>query len=129
MGVVYRAHDPELDRIVALKVIAPDLARDEAFRARFVREARVTAQLDHPNVIPVYGSGEDGGRLWLAMRWVEGTDLGRLIFESGPLDPRLAAELVAQAGSAVGPGHSRNLVDPDVEDTKPPAHRAARPHP
>ncbi|MEA2427930.1 MAG: hypothetical protein QOF37_1558, partial [Thermoleophilaceae bacterium] len=54
MGVVYRARDTDLDRTVALKVIAPDLARDEGFRARFVREARVTAQLDHPNVIPVF---------------------------------------------------------------------------
>jgi serine/threonine protein kinase len=68
MGVVYRARDRELDRVIALKVIAPDLARDGGFRARFVREARVTAQLDHPNVIPVYDAGDDEGRLYIAMR-------------------------------------------------------------
>jgi hypothetical protein len=111
MGVVYRARDPELDRIVALKVIAPELAAEEGFRVRFVREARVTAQLDHPNVIPVYDAGDDGGRLYIAMRWVEGTDLGRLIAEHGALAPRLATELVAQAASALD---AANLLLPEA---------------
>jgi hypothetical protein len=115
MGVVYRARDGDLDRIVALKVIAPELAGDDGFRARFVREARVTAQLDHPNVIPVYDAGEDAGRLYIAMRWVEGTDLGRLIHEQGPLVPKHAAELVAQAGSALDAAHARGLVHRDVK--------------
>src|SRR4051794_2533621 len=128
MGVVYRARDPELDRVVALKVIAPELAGDEGFRARFVREARVTAQLDHPNVIPVYDAGEDGGRLYIAMRWVEGTDLGRLIHESGPLDPKLATELVAQAASALDAAHARGLVHRDVKPGNLLLPSAARSH-
>jgi hypothetical protein len=128
MGVVYRARDIELERTVALKVIAPELARDAGFRARFVREARVTAQLDHPNVIPVLDAGEDGGRLYIAMRWVEGTDLGRLIHESGPLPPREAAELVAQAASALDAAHSRGLVHRDVKPANLLLPAAARSH-
>ena len=115
MGVVYRARDAELDRPVAVKVIAPDLASDPGFRARFVREARVTAQLDHPNVIPVYGAGEDDGRLYIAMRWVEGTDLGRLIHERGALDPQEAADLIAQAASGLDAAHAQGLVHRDVK--------------
>jgi hypothetical protein len=128
MGVVYRARDTDLDRIVALKVIAPELADDDAFRARFVREARVTAQLDHPNVIPVYDAGEDGGRLYIAMRWVEGTDLGSLIHESGPLEPGRAAELVAQAASALDAAHARGLVHRDVKPGNLLLPTAARSH-
>jgi hypothetical protein len=128
MGVVYRARDGDLDRIVALKVIAPELASDDGFRARFVREARVTAQLDHPNVIPVYDAGEDGGRLYIAMRWVEGTDLGRLIHEQGPLVPKHAAELVAQAGSALDAAHARGLVHRDVKPANLLLPAAARSH-
>jgi predicted Ser/Thr protein kinase len=128
MGVVYRARDGDLDRIVALKVIAPDLARDDAFRTRFVREARITAQLDHPNVIPVYDAGEDDSRLYIAMRWVEGTDLGRMIFERGPVEPRLAAELVAQAASALDAAHAHGLVHRDVKPANLLLPSAARSH-
>src|SRR3954471_1058953 len=128
MGVVYRARDSDLDRIVALKVIAPELASDEGFRARFVREARVTAQLDHPNVIPVYDAGDDGGRLYIAMRWVEGTDLGRLIQEKGPLLPARAADLVAQAASALDAAHARGLVHRDVKPANLLLPTAARSH-
>ena len=71
MGVVLRATQIGLDRPVALKLIAPELAEDESFRQRFVRESRLAASIDHPNVIPVYEAGEDDGQLFLAMRWVE----------------------------------------------------------
>ncbi len=128
MGVVYRARDPELDRLAAVKVIAPDLASDAGFRARFVREARVTAQLDHPNVIPVYGAGEDDGRLYIAMRWVDGTDLGRLIHERGPLAPERAADLVAQAASALDAAHAQGLVHRDVKPANLLLPAAARDH-
>src|SRR4051812_22563823 len=100
MGVVYRARQIALDRVVALKLIAPELSGDESFRARFSRESRIAASLDHPNVIPVYEAGEDGDRLFIAMRFVEGTDLGRMLAEQGALDPALAVELVAQAATA-----------------------------
>jgi hypothetical protein len=128
MGVVYRARDADLDRTVALKVIAPELAREDGFRARFVREARVTAQIDHPNVIPVYDAGEDGGRLYIAMRWVEGSDLGRLIHERGALEPGLAADLVAQAASALDAAHARGLVHRDVKPANLLLPAAARSH-
>src|SRR3954465_8550201 len=91
MGVVYRARQLALDRTVALKLAAPELARDDAFRARFERESRSGASLDHPNVIPVYEAGSDGDRLFIAMRFVDGTDLGRMLFSGGAPDPRLPA--------------------------------------
>jgi predicted Ser/Thr protein kinase len=115
MGVVYRARQLALDRTVALKLIAPELSRDEAFRARFARESRIAASLDHPNVIPVYEAGEDGELLFIAMRFVDGTDLGRMLHEQGALEPPLAAELVAQAGSALDAAHARGLVHRDVK--------------
>jgi predicted Ser/Thr protein kinase len=115
MGVVYLARQIALDRAVALKLITPELARDEAFRARFARESRIAASLDHPNVIPVYEAGEDGDRLFIAMRFVDGTDLGRMLASEGALAPGLAAELVAQAASALDAAHARGLVHRDVK--------------
>ena len=85
MGVVYRARQQRPDRVVALKVIAPDLAHDAAFRARFERESSIAAQIEHPNVIPVYAIGEADGVLYIAMRFVEGTDLRSLLDEQGPV--------------------------------------------
>src|SRR4051794_18067616 len=115
MGVVYLARQIALDRPVALKLIAPDLARDEEFRARFARESRIAASLDHPNVIPVYEAGEDGERLFIAMRFVDGTDLAKMIAADGAIAPALAAELVAQAASALDAAHARGLVHRDVK--------------
>jgi serine/threonine-protein kinase len=115
MGVVYLARQVALDRPVALKLIAPDLARDEAFRARFARESRIAASLDHPNVIPVYEAGEDGERLFIAMRFVDGTDLAKMLAAEGALAPALAAELVAQAASALDAAHAHALVHRDVK--------------
>ena len=77
MGVVYRAYDLRLKRTVALKLIAPELALDERFHARFARETELAMSLEHPNVVPVYDAGDVDGRFYLAMRLVEGTDLGR----------------------------------------------------
>ena len=87
MGVVYRATDLSLERPVALKLIAPELAEDEPFRARFLREPRLAASLDHPNVIPIYEAGEHDGQLYLAMRFVEGSDLRTLLDREGKLTP------------------------------------------
>jgi predicted Ser/Thr protein kinase len=115
MGVVYRARQVALDRVVALKLITPELSDDEAFRARFARESRIAASLDHPNVIPVYEAGEDGDRLFIAMRFVDGTDLARMLAEEGALEPALAVELVAQAASALDAAHERGLVHRDVK--------------
>src|SRR5215210_7623670 len=87
MGVVYLATQLSLDRPVALKVIAPELAGDVTFRERFKRESRIAASIEHPNVIPVYEAGEGYGLLYLTMRYVEGTDLRAVIREEGALEP------------------------------------------
>src|SRR5215212_5086296 len=75
MGVVYRAHDLRLKRTVALKLMAPELSQDQHFRQRFAREAELAMSLEHPNVVPIHDAGDVDGRLYLAMRHVEGTDL------------------------------------------------------
>lgn len=115
MGVVYRAHDERLDRVVALKVISPAFARDAAFRARFERESLIAAQIEHPNVVPVYTAGEDGGRLYIAMRYVAGTDLASLIEREGRLDPGTATAIVGQVAHALDAAHARGLVHRDVK--------------
>jgi streptogramin lyase/predicted Ser/Thr protein kinase len=115
MGVVYRALQLDLDRPVALKLIATPLASDDDFRERFVREARAAAAIDHPNVIPVYSAGEDDGRLYLAMRFVEGEDLRTLVRREGPLDPHRAASIIAQVGGALDAAHARGLIHRDIK--------------
>ena len=94
MGVVFRATQLALARPVALKVIAPEWAADEGYRDRFERESQLTASIDHPNVIPVYEAGELDGRLYLMMRWVEGTDLRALLSSSGGLSAKRAIGLL-----------------------------------
>ncbi len=115
MGVVYRAADPELGRPVALKLIAPWRASDPRFRELFVRESLIAAGLEHPNVIPIYRAGEDGGRLFIAMRYVEGASLAGLIGERGALPPGRAARIVARVGDALDAAHARGLVHRDVK--------------
>ncbi len=115
MGVVYRAVQISLGRPVALKVIAGTLADNIAFRDRFVRESRLTASLDHPNVIPVFAAGEAAGVLYIAMRFVEGTDLRSLIAAEERLDPLRAAGVMAQVASALEAAHERGLVHRDVK--------------
>src|SRR5689334_16749054 len=97
MAVVYRAYDDHLDRRVALKVLAPDLARDEVFRARFIQESRIAAAAEHPNIIPVFSAGEADGVLYIAMRYVPDGDVRSLIDRVGPLPPARACALIAQA--------------------------------
>src|SRR3954468_4265416 len=90
MGVVYSATQTALDRRVALKLIAPELARDPEFRRRFQSESRMAASIEHPNVIPVYEAGDSDGQLFIAMRYIEGTDLSRELQTAGRIDPRRA---------------------------------------
>jgi hypothetical protein len=115
MGVVYRATQLDLDRPVALKLIAPSLAEDPEFRDRFVRESRAAASIDHPNVIPIYYTGEHDGLLFIAMRYVEGSDLRTLVRAGGRLEPERAARIVAQVGAALDAAHARGLVHRDVK--------------
>ena len=115
MGVVYRAHDVALERSVALKLLAPALAEDPEFRERFLVESRLAASLDHPNVVPVYDAGEVEGQLYLAMRYVEGSDLKRLLADEGKLEPARAIAVCSQIANALDAAHARGLVHRDVK--------------
>jgi Protein kinase domain len=115
MAVVYRARDVRLGRWVALKVLGEDLARDEAFRRRFIRESRAAAAVDHPNIIPIFDAGEANGVLFIAMRYVGGQDVHSLLNRTGPLPPARAAGIVAQVASALDAAHARGLVHRDVK--------------
>jgi hypothetical protein len=115
MGVVYRARQLRPERTVALKVIAPELAQDPTFRARFERESEIAAQIEHPNVIPVYAVDDDAGVLYIAMRFVEGTDLRAILAHGGRLDPRRAATIADQVAQALDAAHARGLVHRDVK--------------
>ena len=115
MGEVYLARDPRLDRPVALKVLRADLAGDERFRERLLRESRLAAGLDHPNVVPIYEAGEAEGRLFIAMRYVDGTDLRALLRRHGALEPERALALGGQVAGALDAAHARGLVHRDVK--------------
>jgi serine/threonine-protein kinase len=114
MGVVHVATHPVHGRI-ALKLIRPEFASDKLFRARFEREARLAAEIDHPNLIPVYEAGEWEARLFLAMRYVDGIDLGSMVALDGRLHPRDAAPLVVQVASVLDAAHAYGLVHRDVK--------------
>jgi serine/threonine protein kinase len=115
MGVVYRATQLDLGRTVALKVVAPDLLRDERARRRFVHECRLAASLDHPHVIPIHYAGEEAGVPYLAMRYVAGDDGRSLVRRAGPLPPERAARIVAQVAGALDAAHAAGLVHRDVK--------------
>ena len=115
MGAVYRAEELSLGRKVALKVIAPELAEDSRFRERFLRESRIAASLDHPHIVPIFKAGDEDGALFLAMRYVEGTDLAKLLRDGGALDPRRAIDLLEQVAEALDAAHEKGLVHRDVK--------------
>jgi streptogramin lyase len=115
MGVVYGAFDLRLKRPVALKFVAPALARDERFRERFARETELVMSLEHPNVVPIYDAGDVDGRLYIAMRLVDGTDLGSLLRVDGALEPQRALAICRQVAAALDAAHERGLVHRDVK--------------
>jgi predicted Ser/Thr protein kinase len=115
MSVVYLAEDPSLSRRVAIKVLAPELAADAAFRSRFIRESQLAAGLDHPNIVPVHEAGEVDGDLFIAMRYVRGTDLRTLIEREGALEPERVAALLHPIASALDAAHRAGLVHRDVK--------------
>ena len=115
MGVVYRAYDPRLKRNVALKLVAPELSGDERFRERFLSETELAASLEHPNVVPIHDAGEVDSQLYLAMRYVEGSDLKTLLREQGKLEPGRALAMCAQLASALDTAHEHGLVHRDVK--------------
>ena len=115
MAVVFRAYDPRLDRQVALKLLAPALSDDAAFRERFIRESRAAAAVDDPHITPVFEAGEANGVLFIAMRYVRGGDVRSLIDRLGVLPLDQVAEIVSQVASALDAAHARGLVHRDVK--------------
>jgi predicted Ser/Thr protein kinase len=115
MGVVYLAEDERLGRRVALKVIAPQIAHDPDFQERFEAEARSAAAIDHPNVVSIYSAGSSAGRLFIAMRFVDGTDLRTALQENGALQSEAAVSIVADLASALDAAHAAGLVHRDVK--------------
>jgi eukaryotic-like serine/threonine-protein kinase len=115
MATVYRAHDRQLDRVVAIKVPRPELARDVAFREQFRREARAAARLAHPNVVAVHDSGEDRGLPWIVMELVEGQTLRALLEARGRLDPQTGAELIGEIADALDHAHRHGIAHLDVK--------------
>ncbi|MBV8988052.1 MAG: protein kinase [Solirubrobacterales bacterium] len=115
MGVVYRATNVALNRIYALKLLAPELADDDQFRERFKREIRIAASLHHSHVVEIHYAGEHEGLLFLVMDFVYGTDLNKLLRKSGALEPDRAVELLTQLASALDAAHRKGLVHRDVK--------------
>jgi predicted ATPase/class 3 adenylate cyclase len=115
MAVVFRARDERLGRLVGLKVLAPWLAADAEFRQRFLRESRAAAAVDDPHIIPVYEAGEAGGVLFIAMRYVPGSDVHTLVQREGPLSAGRAAAIISAVASALDAAHAAGLVHRDVK--------------
>ena len=114
MGAVYVGEDAKGQR-VALKLLSPELAHDERFRQRFLRESRLAAELDHPKVVKTIASGEDGGVLYLVMAYVDGIDLRELLRREGRLEPERVVRLVRQVADALDAAHAAGLVHRDVK--------------
>jgi hypothetical protein len=115
MGVVYRATQIALNRIYALKVLAPELSDDDKFRERFRREMRIAASLHHPNIVAIHYAGEDHGLLFFVMDFIQGSDLREVIERGGAIHPERAVGLLIQLASALDCAHSRGLVHRDVK--------------
>jgi len=115
MGTVYRATHLALDHVVALKVIAADLAADDAFRERFRSESRIAVSLRHPNVVSIHHAGEEDGLLFVTMDLIDGPDLRRMLIAGGTLPPDRAIAIIGQVASALDVAHSRGLVHRDIK--------------
>jgi YVTN family beta-propeller protein len=115
MSVVFQAEHPRLGNVVAIKVLAPELASDDVFRTRFLEESRIAASMNHPNVIPIHDMGASDGLLYIVMRYVSGTDLRQMIKKRGRLQPEVAVFLLSQAARALDAAHAKGLVHRDVK--------------
>ncbi len=105
-GIVYKARDKALKRLVAIKVLHPNLVNDPTFVARFRQEAQIAAQLDHPNLVPVYDFGESEGRYYIVMGYMPSGSLKELIKKEGALSKERALEILRQIGSGLAYAHS-----------------------
>jgi serine/threonine-protein kinase len=115
MGSVYLVTQKHLKRKAALKVLSPELASDDEYRERFLRECELIAQLEHPNIVPIYDAGEADGLLYLAMRYIKGTDLRALISQRGHLSTDFTLRTIEQIASALDAAHAAGVVHRDVK--------------
>src|SRR4051794_39477603 len=116
MGVVWLAEETNgQSRRAALKVLPEDLAHNSEIRERFLREAKYAERVKHPNIAEVYGAGDQDGNLWMAMRYLEGTDLSSIIRRSGPLQPRQALSITGQVAAALDEAHKAGLLHRDIK--------------
>src|SRR5262245_37294327 len=115
MGTVYKAHDPMLDRAVALKVISHDIGVTDELRARFFREAQACARLSHPNVITVYDMGEEDNHLFIVMELLEGDELKQIISQRRQLFLEEKLSLMAQVCDGLGYAHQKGVIHRDVK--------------
>jgi serine/threonine protein kinase len=115
MATVYRAYDAELERPVAIKLLAEHLATDASFRDRFVREARMAARLSHPNIVQVYDAGEDEGRPFIVMEYVEGTTLADELADRGALPAARVVDLGLHVCAGLEHAHAAGLVHRDIK--------------
>jgi eukaryotic-like serine/threonine-protein kinase len=114
MAVVFRARDVRLNRMVALKIVAPEHAADDSYKTRFISESRTAAAVDHPNIVPIYEAGEADGVLFIAMRFVQGGDVSSLV-RGQPIASARAVDIIRQAASALDKAHARGLVHRDIK--------------
>jgi eukaryotic-like serine/threonine-protein kinase len=115
MATIFRAHDGQLGRDVAVKLLRPEYGRDPDFGSRFRQEAHNAASLNHPNIVSVYDYGQDAAGPFIVMELVEGEDLSSIIRRSGALPPRQAARIIAETGRALEAAHARGIVHRDVK--------------
>ena len=115
MATIYRARDAQLDRDVAVKLLRPEFGQDPDFLARFRDEARAAASLNHPNIVSVFDFGEDADGPYIVMELIDGQDLASILRENGPLPPRQAARVSAEAAKALQAAHIRGIVHRDVK--------------
>src|SRR6185437_13301216 len=115
MGVVYRAHDPVLERTVAIKVMNESIARQEDLRQRFLREAQAAASLQHPNVVCIYDLGDLDGHLYIAMEFVEGIDLEKLLEIAQPLSLQSRLDIVIDVLTGLSFAHKRGIIHRDIK--------------
>jgi len=115
MASVYLGHDGQLERRVAVKLLAPGVARDHDLRRRFARESRLAARLSHPNVVAVYDAGEEDGRPYIVMEYVEGETVADVLRRRGSLPPEEAVEIAAQVCAGLAHAHAHGLVHRDVK--------------
>lgn len=115
MAIVYLAREVRLDRLVAIKVMPLNLAARSELRERFMREARTSAKLSHPNIVPIFRVDEIGGFVFYAMAYVDGETLGQRVRDKGPLTPREAVTIIREVAWALAYAHARGIVHRDIK--------------